>query len=205
MSDNTRSLIFLLVMALIVGNVLAGISLGLKDRVEKNKEMMRVRSLLDVLDVRDRENKTDEQLFALYERVIRQDKQAQPTLYLYQDRGQTLAYAFDIGGRGLWDKIKGFLAVEKDGLSVRGIRFYEQSETPGLGGDIGTPRFERLFQNKKISRQGEFLHIVKAGSKAELSTTEVDGITGATLTCEAVNKFLTPAIERFQKRLEQIK
>ncbi|MHC4519169.1 MAG: FMN-binding protein [Planctomycetota bacterium] len=199
MSDKSKSLLFLFVMALIVGNGLAAISMGLRERIDDNRKMMRVRSLLDVLGVQGRESKTDTELLALYESKVLEEPGEFP-LYVYRESGQDVALSFDLSGRGLWDQIKGFMAVKNDGVTVRGVRFYEQNETPGLGGEIGTPLFERRFVGKRLFEAGQTLRIVKAGSGADVSTTEVDGITGATLTCEAINKFMIPTIERFRER-----
>ena len=38
-----------------------------------------------------------------------------------------------IEGAGLWATMYGFLAVEEDGMTARGLQFYEHGETPGLG------------------------------------------------------------------------
>lgn len=198
MSDKTKSLLFLFVMALIVGNGLAAISRGLREQIDDNRRMMRVRSLLDVLGVEGRESKTDAELLALYESKVLEEPGEFP-LYVYRESGTDVALSFDLSGRGLWDQIKGFMAVENDGVTVRGVRFYEQNETPGLGGEIGTPLFERRFVGKRLFEAGQTLRIVKAGSGADASMTEVDGITGATLTCEAINKFMIPTIERFRE------
>ena len=202
MNENTRSLLFLTVMALVVGNGLASISIGLKDRIDNNMKMMRVGSLLSVLEVPDCDNKTDEELLSLYQQKIVELK-SDPVVYVYRENGQDIAYAFDVGGRGLWDKIRGFLAVENDEVTVRAVRFYEQSETPGLGGEIGTNAFTSRFRGKKLRQANTILHITKAGSVPELSAVEVDGISGATLTCDAVNVFLIASIEKFLERKEQ--
>jgi len=199
MSDKAKSLLFLLVMALIAGNGLAAISMGLRERIENNRRMMRVRSLLDVLQVQGREGKTDAELLAIYESSVL-ERPGEFPLYVYQEDGRDVALGFDLNGPGLWDKIRGFMSVENDGVTVRGVRFYEQNETPGLGGEIGTPIFERRFAGKKLYEADRVLRIVKAGSATGPGATEVDGITGATLTCEAVNKFMVPTIERFREQ-----
>ena len=42
-----------------------------------------------------------------------------------------------IEGYGLWSTLYGFLALDADTKTVRGITFYEHGETPGLGGEEG--------------------------------------------------------------------
>lgn len=203
MKEGPRSLLFLLVMALIVGNVLAAISLGLREGIERNRKMLQIRSLLSVLQVPDTEGKSDAELLALYEQKV-VERPGDPAVYEYREGGRTVAYAFDIGGRGLWDRIKGYLAVEADGRTVRAIRFYEQKETAGLGGEIGTADFERRFVGKELKATEQYLRIVKAGTVSQLGPTQVDGITGATLTGDAINVFLQHDIDAFLARKEQL-
>ena len=44
-----------------------------------------------------------------------------------------------IEGVGMWGTLYGFLALDRDGNTMRGLTFYDQKETPGLGGEIGQP------------------------------------------------------------------
>ncbi|MHC4873410.1 MAG: FMN-binding protein [Planctomycetota bacterium] len=205
MNENIRSLLFLTVMALVVGNGLAGISLSLGKRIDENKQFQKVKSLLTVMEVdglseMESEGKGADEFLKLYEKVIKEEIQGGVRVYTYSNDGIDEAYAFEVAGRGLWDKVKGFLAVEKDGMTVRSISFFEQQETPGLGGEIASVEFARRFEGKKIRDADGFLKIVKAGTIANLSSIEVDGITGATMTGDAVNVFLADDIERFVNR-----
>lgn len=198
MKETLKTWTFLVVLSLIVSVTLTAVSAGLKGRIEQNLRMVKVRSVLDVLNVPERDGKTDAQLLALYDAKVTTPDEM-PGAYLYQEDGQMEAMAFDAVGKGLWDTVKGLVAVERDGVTIRGARFYEQAETPGLGGEIGTPAFEREFVGKKIAAADHVLQIIKPGVKPVLSDTEVHGITGATLTCDAVNIILKQAIERFQE------
>jgi len=204
MSDKARAILFLTVLSLIVGNVLAGISIGLHDRIENNKKLLRVGSLLEVLQVDGREQADGVQLLELFQQKVR-EKDGLPRIYVYEENGQLQAYAFEVSGRGLWDKIQGLIAVEQDGYTVRGVRFYEQNETPGLGGEIGSVAFASLFQGKTLKDQQGTLSIVKAGSVPNLSASQVDGITGATMTGDAANVLMASGIEAFLRRMEEMK
>ena len=44
----------------------------------------------------------------------------------------------------------GFLALEPDGNTVAGITFYEQKETPGLGGEVEQPEVEGAVGGRKV-------------------------------------------------------
>ena len=53
-------------------------------------------------------------------------------------------------GPGLWSTMLGYLAVEPDGNTVRGLRFYEHAETPGLGDQIDKPAWRALWAGKQL-------------------------------------------------------
>jgi Na+-transporting NADH:ubiquinone oxidoreductase subunit C len=54
-----------------------------------------------------------------------------------------------IEGMGMWGTVYGFLALDRDGNTVRGLTFYEQKETPGLGGEIANPKWQALWVGRK--------------------------------------------------------
>lgn len=117
------------------------------------------------------------------------------TLYRYMDdSGNIVAVAVKFVGPGLWGAIKGFLALEPDMKTIRGITFYEQEETPGLGGEIATEAFTKQFEGKSIiDQQGKGGIIILTGG-AERAQNEIDGITGATMTCDKVQEMLNAVI-----------
>jgi Na+-transporting NADH:ubiquinone oxidoreductase subunit C len=44
----------------------------------------------------------------------------------------------------------GFLALDPDGQTVQSINFYDQAETPGLGGEVVNPNWRALWKGKKV-------------------------------------------------------
>ena len=53
-----------------------------------------------------------------------------------------------IYGKGLWSTLYGFIAVDADGQTIRGITFYEHGETPGLGGEVDNPVWKADWAGK---------------------------------------------------------
>ena len=103
--------------------------------------------------------------------------------------GGETKYVLPVTGRGLWGGLWGYIALNADKKTVFGIYFYHTSETAGLGARIGERWFQEQFNGKPLfagdDTQNIALSVVKAGaSKAE---TEVDGVTGATLTSDGVS------------------
>lgn len=97
---------------------------------------------------------------------------------------------FPVYGKGLWSTMYGFLTLEPDYRSVSGITFYEHGETPGLGGEIENPNWQKLWVDKKVYAAGErtpILEVVRNGMvDPEKADSQIDGIAGSTLTCRGV-------------------
>ncbi|RIY32758.1 NADH:ubiquinone reductase (Na(+)-transporting) subunit C [Psittacicella gerlachiana] len=98
-------------------------------------------------------------------------------------------------GNGLWSVMYGLLAVDaKDANTITGITYYQQGETPGLGGEVENPLFTNQFVGKKIynlnGNNGNptepKISLVKTIS-AENQAYQVNALTGATLTSNGVN------------------
>ncbi|MDD3764339.1 MAG: Na(+)-translocating NADH-quinone reductase subunit C [Nevskiales bacterium] len=114
--------------------------------------------------------------------------------FLYNPDGSVKTVILPISGYGLWSTLYGFLAVEADGNTVVGINFYQQSETPGLGGEVDNPNWKALWPGKKIyGDQGQVaLHLVKGGVNPDSPEAghQVDALAGATLTSNGVSNLV---------------
>ncbi len=95
-----------------------------------------------------------------------------------------------VEGYGLWSTLYGFIALEADLTTIRGITFYQHGETPGLGGEVDNPNWKRKWVGRKaFGPEGEVkIHVVKglAGPPSE-DPYEVDGLSGATITSRGVS------------------
>ncbi|MDP6717263.1 MAG: NADH:ubiquinone reductase (Na(+)-transporting) subunit C, partial [Pirellulaceae bacterium] len=124
-----------------------------------------------------------------------------------------VTYCVPIIGRGLWSKLYGYLSLESDLNTVKGITFYKHGETPGLGAEIEKSWFQDNFLGKKINDQtGTFISIevVKgkatdayAGNEEKLSHA-VDGISGATITSRGVTKMLHEDLTKYVPYFKQL-
>ena len=83
---------------------------------------------------------------------------------------------------------------------IVGVTFYEQEETPGLGGEIIKPRFREPFIGKKIKDAAgkPGIEIVAPGSK--LNDNQVHGISGATITSDKVQNMINAVIKKVVKQ-----
>ncbi len=98
-----------------------------------------------------------------------------------------------IHGYGLWSTMHGFLALDKDGNTIKGLKYYEHGETPGLGGEIQNPTWTAQFVGKKLldDAGNPAIKILKPGNASPTAVSEVDGLSGATLTSNGVQNSFT--------------
>jgi Na+-transporting NADH:ubiquinone oxidoreductase subunit C len=99
-------------------------------------------------------------------------------------------YVFPIRGKGLWSILKGFVALDADLQTIRGLTYYEHGETPGLGGEVDNPEWKSHWVGKLLfDDAGEVsIRLVKADWQASPHT--VDALSGATITSRGVEKML---------------
>ncbi|WP_110641882.1 MULTISPECIES: Na(+)-translocating NADH-quinone reductase subunit C [Salinicola] len=121
--------------------------------------------------------------------IGRQEKYS--TVYLVGDPDDPDQIVMPIRGQGLWGLMEGFLSVRGDGNTIVGLSYYDQSETPGLGGEVDNPRWKAKWDGKKIYEDGDFqdpqIQLVKGGASGDY---EVDALSGASLTSRGVTNML---------------
>lgn len=167
-----------------------------------NADADRKRNILAVLQVSFPKNVSSKGLVDIFETNVREEESDNLEIYRYvpgtdSDSKETVAVHFE--GPGLWGPIKGFLALDTDMRTIRGITFYEQEETPGLGGEIASDWFRKAFVDKKIVDASGKPGIVIKGGGQKNAVNEVDAISGATMTCDKVEELLNIVIEKIVK------
>ncbi len=130
-------------------------------------------------------------------------------VFLVKENGAIKSIILPINGYGLWSTLYGFLSLDADGQTVQSINFYDQQETPGLGGEVVNPKWRALWKGKKVYAEtdqpslekgliteadiGEpALSLIKGSvdpTKAG-SQYQVDGLAGATLTSTGVTNLV---------------
>ena len=125
-------------------------------------------------------------------KIIRREKYAK--VFLVNDAQGLSKLILPVRGYGLWSTMSGFIALDKDLNTVLGFGFYDQKETPGLGGEVDNPNWKALWVGKKIySESGEVKIEVTKGHVDESTPNaeyKVDGLSGATLTSNGVENLL---------------
>ena len=99
-------------------------------------------------------------------------------------------------GAGLWGPIWGYIALEANMNTVKGIVMDHSGETPGLGAEITTDKVQSSFVGKTIFEGTEFVSVsMKKGGAT--NNHEVDAISGGTKTCDGVNAMLRTCVEGY--------
>ena len=115
--------------------------------------------------------------------------------------GKTEAYIIPVYGNGLWDEIWGFVAVENDFNTIRGVVFDHKAETPGLGARITDEEIQNRFKGRKIFNSNwsleeggkiKTVNMVKGEGNVFPASdmSSVDGLSGASMTTQGLNKML---------------
>jgi Na+-transporting NADH:ubiquinone oxidoreductase subunit C len=115
------------------------------------------------------------------------------------DNGDTL-YVTQVRGKGLWGPIWGFISFKTDMNTIFGAYFDHKGETPGLGAEIDTKKFQNQFKEKKIfDESGKFTSVktIKGGAKPG-DIHGVDAISGGTITSNGVTDMLRDCLLDYQ-------
>ena len=125
--------------------------------------------------------------------------------------GKTDMLILPIEGYGLWSVLYGYLALDDDTTTVKGITFYAHAETPGLGGEVDNPKWKAGWAGRKIfDDKGQVaLSVIKGqAGPAPADPHHIDGLSGATITSNGVTNLVKfwfgkdgfgPYLEQFRK------
>jgi Na+-transporting NADH:ubiquinone oxidoreductase subunit C len=111
------------------------------------------------------------------------------------------SYVLPVYGYGLWDNIWGFVALDKDLNTVKGVRYEHAGETPGLGARIATEEVQQRYVGKKISDGSQIIAVQMMkgeGNDYSDSPHKVDGLSGATITAKGLNNMLTEYLKAYE-------
>ena len=112
-------------------------------------------------------------------------------IYKVYNGGQFSRYILPVVGKGLWSTLKGFAAVDSNGQQVVGLTFYSHGETPGLGGEIDSKKFKDDWASGKTIYASNNVALKVAKGPATNKTSQVDGLSGATLTGKGVTDMMS--------------
>lgn len=223
-NSNSYTIIYSVIIVVIVAFLLAFVFQALKPMQDANVALDKKKQILNSLNIRDL---NDTQADAKYKEVIVADrvidekgkvllpgitggenagfkleskdyKEGKLALYICRVNGET-KYVIPVYGMGLWGPISGYIALNADKSTVYGVYFNHESETAGLGAEIKDNKaWQEKFQGKKLFKNGDDKAIaLSVEKKVEDPTTQVDAVTGATLTSNGVRDMLHEALGKY--------
>lgn len=223
-NSNSYTIIYSVIIVVIVAFLLAFVFQALKPMQDANVALDKKKQILNSLNIRDL---NDAQADAKYKEVVVADrvidekgkvllpgtsggenagfkleskdyKEGKLALYICRVNGET-KYVVPVYGMGLWGPISGYIALNADKSTVYGVYFNHESETAGLGAEIKDNKaWQEKFQGKKLFKNGDDKAIaLSVEKKVEDTTTQVDAVTGATLTSNGVRDMLHEALGKY--------
>ncbi|MDE6049165.1 MAG: NADH:ubiquinone reductase (Na(+)-transporting) subunit C [Paramuribaculum sp.] len=221
--SNTYTVIYIVVLAAVVGAALAFTSLSLRGKQTENADMDKMRQILASVHITPAKGEVsaDFSKYIIGQKVINSagdevdgkafdidvanqirladNERKLPVFECRLDNG-TVKYILPVYGAGLWGPIWGYVAVDSDGSTVYGAYFAHQGETPGLGAEIEKPAFSDQFEGKQLIKNNEFMPIavVKAGQKPAGDEDYVDGVSGGTITSKGVSSMLANCLAPYR-------
>ena len=227
-NSNSYTIIYSSIMVVVVAFLLAFVFQSLKPIQDENVALYKKKQLLYALNIRgltDAEASTKYKDVIVADRIIDEDdnviekgtqggteagfklnsadyKAGRLALYICKVDGQT-KYIIPVYGMGLWGAISGYIALNEDKSTVYGAYFNHEGETAGLGAEIKDNReWQEKFQGKKLFAAGNNREVALAVSKkVEDASTQVDAISGATLTSDGVTNMLKECLGKYIKFL----
>ena len=121
--------------------------------------------------------------------------------------GQTVAYCFEIRGKGLWGSMRALVALDTQLRTIYDFAIVDQMETPGLGARIGEDWFLAQFRNllfivnpekEQKTENYEFID-----EKAETNPGQLKRVTGATISSSAVLNMLKTEISSIYEDFQE--
>ena len=198
-NSNAYIIIYSAILVVVVAFLLAFVYQALKPMQDANVALDVKKQILYSLNIRNLDGAEAE---AKYAEVVKEEKELDgQKIYECQIDGQNIRVA-SLKGMGLWGGISGYVAIDKEG-KVFGAYFNHESETAGLGAEIkDSQAWQEKFIGKKIfNENGEVvLSVVK---KVDDPTTQVDCVTGATLTSNGVDAMLKEGLKNLKPKAEE--
>ena len=198
-NSNSYIIIYSAILVVVVAFLLAFVYQALKPMQDANVALDVKTQILYSLNIRDLDGAEAE---AKYAEVVKEEKEQDgQKVYECQIDGKDITVA-SLKGMGLWGGISGYLAIDGEG-KVFGAYFNHESETAGLGAEI---KDSQAWQEKFIGKQiwdengNVVLSVVK---KVDNPQTQVDCVTGATLTSNGVDAMLKDGLKNVKPKEEE--
>lgn len=212
-NSNAYIVLYSTVMVVIVATLLALAALGLQKRQYENELNEKKQAILASLSASDQRYDEFIDAYVVDKNGARID--GEDVFALLNDLpGAYAAGKFPVfeardgrvvvpvTGMGLWGPIWGYVALEKDMNTVAGVIMAHKGETPGLGAEISTAKYQANFVGKTIFEGDKFVSVTLRKGGAKDPAHEVDAISGGTKTSDGVTAMLYNSLANYLPLLE---
>ena len=227
-NSDVYAIIYSAVVVVIVAFLLAGVSSLLSPKQQDNIRLDKKKQILASLNERNLDDaaaKYDELIEADYivnaqGAVIAQEggfevknedvNEENLPLYVAKVNGAT-KYIIPMTGNGLWGGIWGYIALNDDCNTIYGVYFSHASETPGLGAEIASDKFQNRFTKDKdgnaivkkvYDEAGKVALAVEKGKGVAGADYHIDAVSGATITCNGLQVMLETKLAPYYNYLQ---
>ena len=177
-------------VGLLSGGFLATVGLLTKERIALNKQREIEEAIVSVIPgTQSSEKLYEEEDFSVYGGK--------------DESGSLLGYAIHASGIGFQDKITFMLGTNSSVTRINSLVILEQTETPGLGARIVDRVSFLQFWEKRDCTQPLTLRKPPASTIEDLSPTEINTITGATISSEAVLDTANVSLDKIKELMKQ--
>lgn len=225
---NIYTIVYIVVLAGVVGAVLAMTSMGLRGKQQANIDADKMRQILSAIRVVPGDGMTaqDFDKYVAWQLVVNEDgdsigsdafgidmateskvEASERCLPVYVcDVDGLRKYVVPVYGAGLWGPIWGYVALDADGSTIYGAYFAHEGETPGLGAEIEKPAFSDQFRGKVLWKDGVFypVNVLKRGVKPAAGEDYVDAVSGGTITSKGVASMLDSGLTPYKAYLKKL-
>ena len=129
-----------------------------------------------------------------YELVAKAYKRYDKLTENYQFKSAVLELSFLIA-----IVISGYIAINADKETIYGVYFNHEGETAGLGAEIkDNQKWQQQFCGKHLFADGNQDAVaLSVCKKVDNPATQVDGVSGATLTCDGVTRMIHEGLGKY--------
>jgi Na+-transporting NADH:ubiquinone oxidoreductase subunit C len=186
--------VYMFVVTAFFSSAVIGLARFTHDRVTANEQLAFEKAVLEAAGILD-----EKAAGRLHETFLERVRLLEDRIDIYvvtDGQGNTAGYVLPVDGKGFWAPIKGVLGLDVDKRKITGIAFYEQNETPGLGGKIVEKQFTDQFVGKELASGDRAIGIEPV--TASLNNSQVHAITGATQTCSRLEKLINDSVRKWR-------
>ncbi len=190
MSLSSRMILALTCVGLISSGFLAGVGIWTKDKIAYNVQQEIEQAIRTVVPgTAVSEKLYEERAFTVYAGKA--------------EDGSLAGYAVHASGAGFQDTITVMFGTDIEVKKLTRLTILRQTETPGLGAYIEREDLFLKFWEDRDIQADLTLHKPAASSPNELTPTEINTITGATISSEAVLDIVNLSLEKLKDKIEQ--